>query len=639
MSDSLFSELKRRNVFRVGMAYVVLAWVVIQVTDVAVPALRLPDWVNSVVFFFGLVGFPFALFFSWVFEMTPDGIKRETDIEEGNSVTKNTGQRLNWFIITALVFATGFMYWKSVNTGSQNTGSQVTESATIKNPAFKNNQQGSNQLTTTKTAQKISKFDPATIAALAFTDLSPNNDQEYFSDGISEEILNVLFKIKQLKVSSRTSSFQFKGRELGITEIAKQLKVKHVLEGSVRKAGKTIRITAQLIDAETDVHLWSETYDRPLSTDNLFAIQDEIAKAIVAELGKTLDIKPDSKIHVKTSTANLTAYELFLKARPLYQARLELKRAEKLLKQAVTLDPQYSEAWEIIAALQILLVDYGFTDTLMVDASKLAVEYANKALELNTNSALALSVLANVKTLQLFPKFSTLEVQVKVVTMFDEFNRSLTIDSKNPSTLNWRGLTYLIVGYLDLAKDDFKTCFEIDPYYEPCRENYSTVLSYQGFDENAVAEYNRSLNLGVAKAEYAPFISFALLGDEFAFLSTTNSRRVLHGWSRQQELYKALRSSDVDHQELITDMIGFVKMHKGRDSLAINLILIHLASSSLMNEIGSTYGAEWSVKGKKYRDSPDFRNFIKERGILEFWQSEGFPKMCKAEGDNDFSCD
>jgi len=312
LSDSLFTELKRRNVFKVGVAYLVLAWVVVQVTDSAVPALHLPEWVNSFVFFIGAIGFPFALFFAWAFEITPEGIKKESDISPEDSISAHTGRKLDFIIISLLIAALGYFIWKS----QLDNNIPVTSSSPQMKDTLDN-----------KPVNFEDYINPASIAVLAFSDLSPNGDQEYFSDGISEEILNVLVKVSSLKVSSRTSAFQFKGTKLGIPEIANQLKVRHIVEGSVRKAGNTIRITAQLIDTKNDTHLWSETYDRPLDTSNLFAIQDEIANAIVEALKETLGLESLNAVKVEQHTTNLTAYELFLQARPLFQSRQEMDKA------------------------------------------------------------------------------------------------------------------------------------------------------------------------------------------------------------------------------------------------------------------------------------------------------------------------
>ena len=188
------------------------------------------------------------------------------------------------------------------------------------------------------------------IAVLPFADLSPGGDQEYFSDGIAEEILNVLVRIEDLKVASRTTSWGFKGQEaLGIPFMAEKMNVRHVLEGSVRKSGDTVRITAQLIDADTDQHLWSETYDRTLTAESVFEVQDDIAKAIVEQLGIIMDTDAIAPSHA-ADTKDINAYELYLEASQLFAERRSLPRAIDLFEQAVATDPSFARAWAGLAA-------------------------------------------------------------------------------------------------------------------------------------------------------------------------------------------------------------------------------------------------------------------------------------------------
>jgi len=244
---SLLQELKRRNVVRVAVLYVVASWLLLQAAELLFGAMNVPEeWLRFLIAILAL-GLPFVLTFSWVFELTPEGVKREKDIDREQSVTPATGQRINTVIVVLLVIAVAMIGIdrlipeKAAEPVAVVVEEEVAEDVTPEN----------------------------SIAVLPFADLSADGDQEYFSDGIAEEILNVLVRIDGLEVASRTTSFGFKGQEaLGIPFIAEKMSVRHVLEGSVRKAGDTVRITAQLIDAHSDKHLWSETYDRTLSADH-----------------------------------------------------------------------------------------------------------------------------------------------------------------------------------------------------------------------------------------------------------------------------------------------------------------------------------------------------------------------------------
>ena len=265
---SFFNELKRRNVFKVAAAYIIVGWLVMQVGDTLGPALLLPGWINSALAFFLILGFPLAMFFAWAFEMTPDGIKKEKEVDRSQSITHVTSQKLNNMIIGLLVLALGYFAFDKFVLGPQREAdlrSQVQE----------------------QVAEGVAESEPEgpdakSIAVLPFVNMSDDASNEFFSDGITEELLNLLAKIPELKVTSRSSAFSFKGQNIHIPTVAQQLNVKHVLEGSVRKAGNRVRITAQLIEASTDVHMWSETFDREL--DDIFAIQDEIAREVVTVL-------------------------------------------------------------------------------------------------------------------------------------------------------------------------------------------------------------------------------------------------------------------------------------------------------------------------------------------------------------------
>ncbi len=355
---SFFAELKRRNVFRVGLAYVVLAWIILQVGDTLAPALHLPDSVNSILAFFLILGFPLAMFFAWAFELTPEGLKLEKDVNRDTSITPNTGRKLDRTIIALLVVSLGYFIWQS-----QKAPMAIDEVA--------NNDQS--------------------IAVLPFENMSSDAEQEYFSDGLSEELLNLLAKIPELRVSSRSSAFSYKGKDFKISDVGRELNVAHVLEGSVRKSGNKVRITAQLIKAETDVHLWSETWDREL--DDVFVIQDEIAKAVVAELKvRLLGELP----HVAATDGE--AYSLFLQARyTLNQRTFEsLSRGEALMKQAIEIDPNYAPAWTYLAIIYSAQGDIGQLPP--IDALSLARAAVDKALELDPDYGRAHAILSDLLT-------------------------------------------------------------------------------------------------------------------------------------------------------------------------------------------------------------------------------------------------
>jgi TolB-like protein/Tfp pilus assembly protein PilF len=321
---SLFNELKRRNVFKVAAAYVIIGWLIMQAGDTLAPALHLPEWVNSVLAFFLLLGFPLALFFAWAFEMTPDGIKKEREVDRTQSITQNTGQKLNLTIIALLVAALAYFAYDKFLLQPQKSA----ESSSI-----------------TEESAEAPESTVQSIAVLPFVDMSATGDNEYFSDGLSEELLNILSNIKELRVAGRTSSFAFKGKNEDLRSIGEKLNVVSILEGSVRKDDKRnrVRITAQLINVEDGYHLWSETYDRELN--DIFAIQDEIAHKVAQALRITLLGEDEARLEQMVVT-EINAYDTYLKGLQKLNngGFVALDSAVTLFQQALTLDPSYTPA-------------------------------------------------------------------------------------------------------------------------------------------------------------------------------------------------------------------------------------------------------------------------------------------------------
>ncbi len=320
---SLFAELRRRNVIRVGAAYAVIAWVILQVTDLAAPALRLPEWVLSLVLFLLLLGFPIALFLAWAYELTPDGLRRAEDATDATS--QAPGGKFDVAIIALLVIAIGLIVHENFFSGGEEISSSVSETVPEEAPGA--------------AAKTVS------IAVIPFINMSDDTEQEYFADGLTEELLNSLAPIEELRVVSRTSSFAFKNSDLPLPEIAQRLDVEHILEGSVRRAGKRIRITAQLIDTSSDSHLWSETYDEELTVENIFEVQERIARTVIDALQlRLLPLAPDQAM-----PANLEALDLYYDGLYVFRqittgqsySAASFREAEASFKAASAADPEW----------------------------------------------------------------------------------------------------------------------------------------------------------------------------------------------------------------------------------------------------------------------------------------------------------
>src|SRR4051794_32033670 len=319
MSDrNFFVELKRRNVYKVAVAYAVVSWLLIQVATQVFPFFDIPNWAVRVVVLVLVLGFPVALVLAWAFEMTPDGIRLESEIAPNESIAQHTGRKLIGITIAVGVAAGGMLAFQLLRPRL------MTE-----------------RVSSASLAAVISEN---SIAVLPFLDMSQAKDQGYFSDGITEELLNLLAKIPQLKVAARTSSFSFRDKQLEISEIARQLRVTYVLEGSVRKSGDRLRIIAQLIRAGEGYHLWSETYDGKI--DDIFKTQDEIAGQVVRELKVKLLAAPP-----KVRTTDPKAYALYLQATELARKFTPeaFAKSDALFRQALEIDPRYTPAWTGLA--------------------------------------------------------------------------------------------------------------------------------------------------------------------------------------------------------------------------------------------------------------------------------------------------
>ena len=371
---SFFAELKRRNVYRVGIAYVVVAWLVLQAVDIILPIMQAPDWFSQMILVLLAIGFPIALLFAWAYEMTPEGLKREKDVDRTQSITQETGQRLNRIIIGVLVVAVGLLL---ADKFLLSPGDEPVE-----------------QVAASSESPEVTNTGTPSIAVLPFANMSADESSAYFSDGLADTLLHMLAQIREIRVAARTSSFQFRDQNTDITKIAESLNVGTILEGSVQKAGNKIRVTAQLIEAETGYHLWSGNYDRSL--DDVFAIQDEIANEVVAALKISLLGESANQLG-NHETDNVEAYtEYLLGINDLNELSYEsLRRGEQRFLNAVRLDPGYALAWARLGQLYLDMEDTGAGD--FDEMNERARDAASKALDLDSRSARAIAVLGAVE--------------------------------------------------------------------------------------------------------------------------------------------------------------------------------------------------------------------------------------------------
>jgi len=439
---SFIEELKRRNVIRVAIAYTVVAWLIAQVAELALDSFAAPDWVIKTVLLLLVIGFPVALVFAWAFELTPQGLKREKDIDRSVSATDQTGRKLDYAIIVVLALALGYF---------------VADKFLFDPPR---------DIDATQFAANKS------IAVLPFVNMSSDPEQEFFSDGISEELLNLLSKIPGLRVPARTSSFQFKGENLDIQKIGQQLNAGLVLEGSVRKAGPKIRITAQLINAKSGFHLWSETYDREI--EDVFAVQDEISTAIVAALQEHLGLQVEATPRVNAA-ASPDAHEAYL--RGLYLLRQDTlagnQRARDEFKKALTYDPDYA-----IAHAGLAMASVGPLSTAELRAR--AALHVDRAMALDPTLAEAHAAAGRL-----------LWTQLKLEDALISFRRAVEINPNYAIVYTWMGqILNLDLGRYDEAFPMRERAIRLDPLSIPTIVFYVQAL----IERNRLAEADQELD-------------------------------------------------------------------------------------------------------------------------------------------------
>ena len=487
---SFFQELKRRNVFRVGIAYVLAAWILLQIVDFATQVIEAPGWILQIFVVVAALGLPIVLIFAWVFEMTPEGIKRETDIDRSESVNPHTSQKLGRLIFIFMALAVVFLLADKffLNPGQTSGADPVAVSSTVLEPV-------SIEAETTDANEK-------SIAVLPFVNMSDDQQNEYFSDGISEELLNVLVRVEGLRVPSRTSSFTFKGSEKKLSEIGRELQVDHVLEGSVRKSGNRIRITAQLIDVKTDTHLWSDSYTREL--DDIFAVQDEVAKAIVEALKVTLTGEQQQNL-TRRSTENVEAYNHFLEGRHLWNTRSQqgLVGSVTALRKAVEIDPGFTDAWAALADAYVLLPEYGLGS--IEQYIPLARDAVSRTLQLNPKSARGLTTSGYIKYLY--------EYDLPGGKL--DFLKAIEIEPGYATAHHWYGEALSVERKTDDALEQFRIAAELDPLAPIILHTAGWVCEMAGRLEESVTYYERALAIN---PQFEPTLSnsasaYALLGE------------------------------------------------------------------------------------------------------------------------------
>jgi TolB-like protein len=602
---TLFHELSRRRVFRVAGIYGVVAWVLTEVADVVFPALQLPDWTVTFVVALLILGFPIAMIFAWVFDIGPQGIERTEPLAER---AKGIPHPERLVYVALVVVAMGIMAWFLYP--------RVTD-----------------------TAQRADGPRDS-IAVLPFSNLSQDSNNDYFSDGMSEELLNLLARVPNLRVASRTSSFAYKDQNIDVREVARQLGVDTVLEGSVRRQGDRVRITAQLIDARDGYHLWSQTYDRELK--DIFAVQDEISAEIVKALKVTLagdgegdEEAPEPVLARAAPTDNVEAYQYYLQARHQFKRRGEeaINKTISLLEQALELDPEFARAYAGLAAAYVVLPGYvGEAPGRYFEEASVA---ARQALARDPNLGEAHAVLAQIDN----GRWNWTDAEAG-------FFFATSLDPNDPTAHHWHSILLRNAGRLEASLEAAKKAFELDPASPIINNNLALVYVSLGYDEQAL-KYSRSAQeLGLANVGGAvEQITTARRGDRDELLKFLNENPnnanfppgffemmldVAEDPSRIGELDAVLEQEDFPLPEAARFQLY---TYIGQPEKALEIAMRFVGPGQPAVDLGTI----WMPEGAAMRRLPGFPALMEKVGLVDYWKQYGWPDDCRPVGES-FQC-
>ena len=607
------AEARRRNVFRAAVAYLFTGWLSIELGQVMFATLGFGTTPSAVLVIAIAAGLLPLMLCAWLLEVTPEGIRRDDGSGRHAEHHARTARRLDQvsvvvvMLVVAMVATKRFVIPEVVpRTAPQAPAATIAPRSEPAAP------------------RPGLPVEPRSIAVMAFANLGPDPGNDYFGDGVAEELLNVLARVEGLKVASRTSAFSFKGRNVSVREIGRELGVAHVLEGSVRVQGDMVRITAQLIDARTDQHLWSDTYDRRM--DDIFQVQEEIATAITTVLR---DLLGAQTVSVTRPTADLEAWELFLRARPLYFRRgLDLFTARELLQEAVARDAGFAQASALLAATHYVMPSH-FGDIDVAEATRSAREAARKALDIDSRQSIAWAVLSMLAADGGQRDEAAAHMQ-----------KALDADANDATAWLWSGIGFVQAGQLVEARKRFEKAVSLDPLVGINNSWLGIVKLMQGEVEDGRALLARARELGsVGDPQWAlvqlgvaagPSPSLAKRLREY--LPQDSARP-----ARQQPMWAAVADALADPAkrpqalEAIQAQIAVNPQDRHADALMI-LGFYHEAIAEEMrvpDGYSDFLARIWYPHDKALREDPLYLELAGQRGLLAYWRAHGFPDACQ----------
>ncbi|MFN3213136.1 MAG: tetratricopeptide repeat protein [Henriciella sp.] len=578
-------------------------------------ALELPNWFDSVIVSTLLLGFPVALLLAWAFEITPEGVKRTSADAEADSEAM---RGVDFVVIGGLALVTGLIGWQLTTMGGERSPDERAPAIEAEPETI---------------AERNLPTDPelASIAVLPFADLSAEGDQDFFSDGISEEILNVLSRVDGLKVASRTSAFQFKTRsDVSIPEIAVELGVAHVLEGSVRKAGENVRITAQLIKAGSDEHLWSGTFDRELTVESIFQIQDEIATGIVSQLGEQMDLGRANTLRFAAAadTQNLRAYEAYLEGRDL----LSQRNGETLpdiiasFQLATELDPDFARAWEALAAAYNVAPAYSLANPDPQDFPAKSKAAAEAALAIDDQLPLAIAISSGVGQESGKPDFAVWLASI---------DAGLAVDPNEAVLIGWRGQYLTSLGYFEQAERDLRQALELDPADEISAGWLVRNLILQRRLEEAYELFRTRADLSESNGQLRGMVALVLAADgrmdEAVGLMEEGSPPGIDIERMKVAYFEPVDDPDQALQDFLAALGPFAQFLESLDEMPGDLL--HNFGDYARITVSNSRSWDlvvWLYHRPEFLQSPDRYRLMDELGLEAYWRTNGLPPQCRS---------
>ena len=598
-----FAELKRRHVYRVGAAYVVAAWALTQLVEILAQVFTLPLWIAQTAIVVLALGFPIALIAAWIIESKPH--------EAVVSTLKSKPTMVDAGLFGGVVVVIALIAFQLIAT---------------RGPSVE----------TTRTAPPSSAT-AVSLAVLPFENLSGDPGQAFFSDGITEEITSALARVPDLRVVARTSAYQFREQNRDIQSIGQQLRATHFIEGSVRKAGDRVRITAQLIDAGDGTHVWTETYDRELT--DVFAIQEEIARAIAGAMRVPLGLAQDQRL-VPNRTADLETYDQYLRARTLFRARA-ISEAATTLEAVVARDPGFAPAWGLLAASYLLVPNYD-ADTgaagslaalsrLYERATEKAEHAAAEAIRLDPKNPTGYWAMGEVELLR-----------GNWIKSHDLYQQALALDPNDPDALLRPVLRLAQTGHFKDALAFTERLQALEPFVPVYNVFGSWIVALNGQPAAAIARLEQ------LPPQAAPYFRNAILAllytnqgrheEAAATLLAMPAEQVMVSRQMVEDAARIVRTAPrtIDSSSPLPDLgaLSWVYVYVGAPERYID----YLEQTVQTRWFGITFTPPWLSKTTDVRKTERFKTLMRTAGLVDYWRARGWPDLCRPVGTDDFEC-